>query len=185
MILLEKNFLGKLYDLHVRLFIGIEIEPNKEIKGILNEIQLKGKKVKEENLHITLKFLGELNGYDSIVNSLETIKFEKFSLELKGLGAFPNERRARVLFIIADSNGKLESLAKLVDKATHEIKMDHPFTPHLTLMRFKFPADLGQLISKYRSQYFGKYDVNDFNLYSSELTPTGPIYKIIKKFQLI
>lgn len=169
----------------MRLFIGIEIKTNKEIKEVLEALKIEGKKVREENFHITLKFLGELDSYEKIIDELRIIKFEKFKLILRGIGTFPSEKKARVLYVSAESNGKLEQLAEMVDKATFQIKMDHPFSPHLTIMRFKSPYNATEIVQNYRSKYFGSYDIDSYNLYSSQLTPTGPIYKIIEKFQLI
>jgi len=169
----------------VRLFIGIPIPETPKIMELVENLQIKGKKVKAENFHITLKFIGELKSSKEVQDNLRGINYSKFSLALQELDAFPNSKKARVLFIKGYSNGHLEELAKMVHDATRSIKLDHPFQPHLTIMRLREPADLSNIIEEYKGVNFGTIEVTKFSLYESKLTPDGPIYRVIEDYQLI
>lgn len=169
----------------MRLFIAIKIVPNPELYDILSKLGTYGKVVWVENIHLTLKFLGEVMDPSKIISSLELIKFKSFDLELRGMGAFPNERKARILFLRAFPEDILSSLADETDIVTKEISRDHRFTPHITLLRIRNYADLKNIIDEYKNKYFLKQKVDHFSLFKSTLTPKGPIYEELKKFQLI
>jgi len=169
----------------VRLFIGIPVPTTSKIKELLENLELKGKKVKAENLHITLKFIGEVKSSKEFQDNLRTINYHKFNLVLQELDAFPKPTNGRVLFIKGYSEGNLEELAKMIHNATKNVKLDHPFKPHLTIMRLKEPANLSNIIERYKGVTFGTIEVTKFNLYESKLTSEGPIYRVIEEYQLM
>ncbi len=169
----------------MRLFIAIKISPNNNILEILSLLKKFGKTVEAENIHLTLKFMGEVSDHQQIINSLETIRFKIFDLELKGMGAFPNERRGRILFLKAYPENILVSLANEIDRVTQYIPMDHPFSPHITVVRIKNYADLTQIIGENKNKNFLIQKVDHFSLFKSTLTPRGPIYEELNKFQLM
>lgn len=169
----------------MRLFIAIKIDPDKELIGILSELRSLGKAVEEENIHLTLKFLGEVSDDMEIIESLGKIRFNKFTMELRGIGAFPNMKRGRILFVKAEPTDILNKLSGEVDRATPNIKRDHPFIPHITLLRSKLLLDFSRIGNRIGDNLILSEEVDHFSLYQSTLTPSGPIYKEMKSFQLI
>ncbi|MEO0131770.1 MAG: RNA 2',3'-cyclic phosphodiesterase [candidate division WOR-3 bacterium] len=152
--------------------------------------------VSRENLHITLVFLGEissdfLNKTQDILKEL-TKTVTPFKVQLRGLGAFPNPRSARVVWIgikegaeqISYFQNKLEEALMTIGYKPEERK----FHPHLTIGRIKVPLTgpnkekfLKILETNYQSEVF---PINNVILFKSTLTPSGPIYEIIKEFPL-
>jgi 2'-5' RNA ligase len=186
----------------MRLFIALNI-PDKIINSVVDfQKQLKKvdnktvKWVKGSSMHLTLKFLGEVSETDieKVINSLNTIKFNKATLSIKGLGAFPKLNRARVLWTgihEINESGESENLVKLagdIDNAMHEIgfeKEKRNFKPHLTLGRVKkkLPKQVIDIFKEKQNNLdFGSYDYSEIILYQSILKPTGAEYEIVKKF---
>ncbi|MCM8819061.1 MAG: RNA 2',3'-cyclic phosphodiesterase [Candidatus Omnitrophica bacterium] len=181
----------------MRTFIGIQIP--EYIRENLKEVIEKVKKVREakpvrlENLHITLKFLGEIkkDQLDFIKKKLEKCaeEFESFDVEIKGVGVFPSEKNVRVLWIGVEDNGSLKKLNSKIEDVLKEFgfEKERAFVSHITTARFRsFPnlSLIKEIIEKYKEKTFGKFTVKDFYLYESELKTTGPIYKKLEKFEL-
>ncbi|ABL87749.1 2'-5' RNA ligase [Pyrobaculum islandicum DSM 4184] len=175
----------------VRAFVAIDVE-NPEIVKKVEEIQrevlrlgLDIKLVEKENLHLTLRFLGEIpqSRVNDIVKSLTTIRFSKFKIALSGLGVFPDLAKPRVLWIgVSKGLENLVNLANivrnLVDKYA-EHREDREFSPHLTIGRIKSGRNIDKLrevIERYREAEFGVIEVDKVKLKKSVLTPRGPIY---------
>ncbi len=144
-----------------------------------------GKVVKGSDLHLTLKFLGEVENIETIKRSLGEIRFNRFSVMVGGMGGFPSGHRGRVLFVRASPEDNLKNLAREVDSRTKEIPLDHPFAPHITILRTREPRNFSGLISKYEGKTFLEQEIDSFTLYESVLKPTGPIYSEIQKYQLM
>ncbi|HXJ12795.1 MAG TPA: RNA 2',3'-cyclic phosphodiesterase [Candidatus Limnocylindrales bacterium] len=180
----------------MRLFIAIEIPENirtgfasllKEFRSIAPQL----KWVRAENLHVTLKFLGEtdpsklaaLQNVLSVVRSAEPV-----NLEFRGLGFFPNEKRPRVFWAGMESSPDLKSLAADIDHAAHRLGFpleERPFTPHLTLARFPLPGVPPKLLQAFNDksrQSFGSLHTQDFHLIESKLKPTGAEYTTLQTF---
>jgi 2'-5' RNA ligase len=181
----------------VRLFIAIEIPENIRtgFASLLNEFRAIAPKVKwvrPENLHVTLKFLGETEPakLGASQNVLSTVRSaEPVSLEFRGLGFFPNEKRPRVFWAGMEASANLKSLATEVDQATHRLGFpleERPFTPHLTLARFPLPGVLPKLlqaIQEKSAQAFGSLSTGEFHLIESKLKPTGAEYTTVQTFR--
>jgi len=173
-----------------RLFVAVDLPEN-----IKEEIAKAGAKlpkdgirpVAKENLHITLKFIGEVGTekIEEIKAKLRTIKMKGFDCELKGVGVFPNENYIRVVWIAIESE-ELPHLAQAVETALKGIgkKEDREFSPHLTIARVSKKIDLRDFLEKNKNREFGKFTVCDFALFESTLTPNGPIYKKIENYEL-
>ncbi len=181
----------------MRTFIGIDLPI--EIKENLKELIEKLKKIKEakpvkvENLHITLKFLGEIEEekIEKIKEKLEICakNFNSANVEIKGIGVFPSEKRLRVLWVGTEDNGYLKKLNNKIEEAMEEFgfEREREFVSHITIARFKSIPNLNlirEILEKYNSFSFGKFKIVNFNLYESKLMPEGPIYKVITKFKL-
>ena len=181
----------------MRLFVGIRI--SEEIKKRLEQVEKELKeKIKEakivlpENLHLTLKFLGNVEDYriEEINYKLEKIgeEFIPFTMKCLGMGAFPTERKIRVLWVGASADKNLIKLNKRIEEELEKIGFlrENKFKEHITIARFKSIPSLKHLrdfIDKYRESEFGEFEVNEFELIKSDLTPEGPIYTTLKKFK--
>ena len=176
----------------MRLFIATPL--SRQVESELANIiyQLKNvagnvKWVKPENIHLTIKFLGETD--ESLVNPLsqlidETSRETKISkYTISKLGGFPNLIRPRALWAGLDGDrSELERLASLVDERVHELgyeKETRKFRPHLTLGRFKKPQampELADFIDSYKIEPM-RVQIDRLTLFKSTLTPRGPIYE--------
>ena len=181
----------------MRLFIAIEIPEDirtgfasllKEFRSVAPQV----KWVRAENLHVTLKFLGETEPakLGALRNVLSAVRSaEPVSLEFRGLGFFPNDKRPRVFWAGMEASANLKSLAADVDQATHRLGFpleERPFTPHLTLARFPLPGVLPKLlqaIQEKRAQAFGSLRAGEFHLIESKLKPTGAEYTTVQTFR--
>lgn len=176
-----------------RLFIGLSTN-NTVIPQVYQQIReefansLYGKWVELQNLHITLKFLGDtdsslipemLSALDGILGS------HSGTIVSRGLDAFPSLNRPRVLFI-ANSAGSefITEMADKVEAALAPFNFENdgkPFRPHLTICRIKElnQRNFSAALEQFRNYDFGVSENFSVNLFESRLTPHGPIYKII------
>jgi 2'-5' RNA ligase len=109
-------------------------------------------------------------------------------VSLTGLGAFPSARRARVLWVgLDDPAGLLSGLASDLDGALEPLGYRveaRPFTPHLTLARFKVPARLEGLLPELASSRLSPWLVDHVELFRSHLHPRGARYESLARFPL-
>jgi 2'-5' RNA ligase len=176
----------------MRCFIAINLpeEVKEEISKIIEKLPKKGiKKVAKENLHLTLKFLGEINEnlIKKIEEELEKIKFDRFAVKLKDIGFFPNRNFIRVVWLgIDEGEEEIKELQKEVDKKLAKLfKKEKNFEPHLTIARVKFLKDKEGFIEELEKIKFeDSFEVRSFELMESILQRKGPVYKLIKSFKL-
>ncbi len=178
----------------VRAFLSIDIE-NQALFPHISETQnkldtnlAKMKLVKIENIHFTLRFFGDtlLTKIDEIKSCLSQIKIEPFEIEVHGVGAFPNNRRPRVIWIGVTQNAdRMCNLKAEIDSHLEELGYQserRKFTPHATIARVRFVKDAEKLISNLDglvNESIGSMTVSKFNLKKSTLTPSGPIYETL------
>jgi len=180
-----------------RGFIAIDIPTNKKLLEMENEIKKTEadlKLVETENIHITLKFLGDtdeekIDEIDEIMkNSVKDLK--PFNIKLKGSGVFPNKNYLKVIWIGLEEIEILGEIAKKIDKQLENIGFEpekRGFSAHLTIARVKSPRNkekLLQIIEKYQDVEFATIDVTSVKLKKSDLTPKGPIYTTLKEVKL-
>lgn len=178
----------------VRSFIAVEIDDAMildEISQVQQTLRDRGadlKIVKRENIHLTLRFLGEIDEgrVSEITDLLQEIRFKTFSLSLKGVGVFPNERFIRVIWIRLEKGEKeLNQIASLIEKGLRTIGFppdNKKFSPHLTIARVRSKRDSDKMIPylhKWKDRDFGQQSVNTFRLKKSVLTTTGPVYSTL------
>jgi|SRR5882757_1928378 len=181
----------------VRLFIAIEIPPAiraayacllKDFRAVAPQV----KWVRLENLHVTLKFLGETESakLSPLQNVLSAVRSpEPVNLEFHALGFFPNEKRPRVLWAGMETSANLKTLAADIDHAVHRLGFpleERPFTPHLTLARFQPPGITPKLlhaIEEKIAQSFGSLQTAQFHLIESQLKPAGAEYTTVQSFR--
>lgn len=189
----------------IRSFIAIELP--EELKSGLFQLQndLKSaghtfiKWVAPEGVHLTLKFLGNIAS--DMVTDITSVVVEAshgvspFRLETGELGAFPNLKQPRVLWI--HLGGELDTLLKLqrrIDDALIPLgffKEKRNFTPHLTLARIRENAspqscrEFGELVVKksFTSKY--EFDVDSISLMKSQLLPGGAVYSRLADIKLV
>ena len=169
----------------VRTFIAIEIPKTviSKIRELQDAIKASGFKirwVRAENIHLTLKFLGDIEE-SKIVEIAEAVsktaeEHSPISLKAKGIGVFPGIKRPRVLWV--GLAGQLEALVKLQTTLDeNSIVLDfprekRPFKGHLTMGRIKDRIDV-MAFRRFESETF---TAGQIILYKSELKPSGAVY---------
>ena len=184
----------------IRCFIAVEIPDtikNKlvHIQGTLRKQIQKASWVKPNNVHLTLKFLGDVDpdNLESIAEAIERVTslHRSFVLHIGGLGAFPNLARPRVIWVGVRVGGEhVSSLAQDINMALSEcgFPLDaKKFGPHLTIARLKARLDLRPYTNQYR-QYDringAEMSVNSISLIQSQLHSTGAIYSTLQSYSL-
>jgi len=178
----------------MRCFVAVKLPADlKEViaEEVRNLCDIGIKKVAPDNLHLTLKFLGELNEkkIEDVKKKLKEVELERFLVKLKGIGCFPNKDFIRIVWI-GVSEGK-ENLIQLQEKINEKLfdvgfGKEKKFEPHLTIARVGFLQDKKRFIEKLRKiKPKWKFEVSSFELMESILQKNGPEYKEIKSFKLI
>jgi 2'-5' RNA ligase len=177
----------------IRVFVAIELPG--EILQAIRELQdeLKSEKldlrwVEPGNIHLTLKFLGEIHPKDiepvclAVKNAASRV--QGFEIQVKGIGAFPGLNRPRVVW--AGIGGKTESLGKLADVLDQELEAlgfereSRPFKGHLTLARAKGAVDpvrMTRAAGRFMTFQTPVFSVHELILFQSRLKPEGPVYE--------
>jgi len=183
----------------MRTFIAIKINPEEKLLEIFSTLKksLAGEVinwVSSENLHLTLRFLGETSQAQvgEIVKLLESIseQFQPFQFEIKGVAVFKNKIQPRVLFLSIENDFMLKKLAGEIEESVMPHGFDweeKTFNPHLTLGRIKFIQNkdvVYSLVNKLKSTYIQQVTVSEIIFYQSILGSEGPTYNPIKIIKL-
>jgi 2'-5' RNA ligase len=188
----------------IRSFIAIELP--EEVKSGLRRLQAELKLpqysfvkcVAPDGIHLTLKFLGNISSQKvaEITGVMEQASqgISPFQLQITEVGAFPNMRQPRVLWVgIKGELDKLKAWQKRIDDGLVPLgfaKETRPFTPHLTLARVRdncLPQDrrsLGELVMKTPLEVDYALPVNSLNLMRSQLLPGGAVYSRLAEVKL-
>jgi len=174
----------------MRLFVGILLPKDiaTKIFNIQKDISSTYAKIApihKKNLHITLKFLGEIKGGDlkRLMDRLSKINFEPFLLKLNNLKFFKKNRK--IIYFEVSPKENLVSLQQKVDQELLDIfKFDQTFLPHISIGRLKLIKDEQMFKDKLKknSEIKESFTVSKFSLIESKLTKDGPKYKILKDF---
>lgn len=144
-----------------------------------------------EGIHLTLKFLGEIsdNQVRQVTEALAGLtRFASFSVAVKGFGFFPDARRPRVFWVGLEAPPALGELADQVESCMEKLgfaREERSLTPHLTLARFKVPRPqpaLQALLAQRGELSLGRFEVSEFFLFESKLSPHGAEYRKIARF---
>jgi 2'-5' RNA ligase len=187
----------------MRTFIAIELP--REIKDLLakvqeelNSSQADVKWVQPQNIHLTLKFLGEIEEkkIDKINKIIEDIAGEKkyFPIRISNLGAFPKINFPRVIWVGIDKGDEeVKEIAKKLEEGLAKIgiqREDKPFSSHITigrtrsaLNREKLIQRLNDLANKLQEENL-EFVVKKITFFKSTLTPKGPVYEVLKETNL-
>lgn len=171
----------------MRLFVGIGLPEGAQraLVPVLHRLDRKGVRVPPpEQLHITLKFLGNI-GEDEVPvlrAALGKIRHPSFVVRVAGIGGFPRISRPRLVFAGVEENAFLADLARKVHLATSDIPLDKPFHPHVTIARVadKVNADFSEVEVPEFS-----FHVTEFRLYSSQTLSTGAVYAVVETYLLV
>jgi 2'-5' RNA ligase len=183
----------------MRTFIAIKITPERKLLDVFSTFKksLAGEIINwvtENNLHVTLRFLGETSREQiaEIVKLLEKMGelFQPFQFELKGVEVFKNKIQPRVLFLSIENSLILKQLAEEMEEKIISLGFSHgekTFNPHLTLGRIRYIQGKDifySLVNKFKSVHIQLVTVSEIIFYQSILGSEGPTYHPIKIIKL-
>lgn len=184
----------------IRTFIAAEIPAavKRNIARDLDRLRILAPRVKwshTDNLHLTLRFLGDIpeNDLEELFEALreDLAGMQPFALEMTGMGAFPHWRHPRVVWAgCGDGAEDAVALAEAVENVCEDLGYERerrPFRPHVTLGRVKLPADadgLEEAIAAMHSRSYGYVDVDAAIVFMSDLRRTGPVYAPMARIEL-
>jgi RNA 2',3'-cyclic 3'-phosphodiesterase len=191
----------------IRSFIAIELPDGirRELNAVEQKIQsLAGESARKtvrwvaaSNMHLTLKFLGEVSSANlqmlTHVIKEAASHHAPFSFSVTGLGAFPNTRRPRVVWVGIEAPPDLLAIQKAIETETRRLGYpaeERPFSPHLTLGRTAQNARpdevarLAQALNEMKIGQLGSVNASELILFRSDLRPSGAVYTPLNHFPL-
>ncbi len=186
----------------LRLFwaVNLPVETKRKLSGVqlkLRDISCDAKWVEEENLHFTLKFLGnvEVSAVPGLVDSVKAALagVPVVTVRLLGMGFFPGPARPRVLWVgLQGELGRSQKIYELINSAhlAHGFPLEkRPFSPHLTLARLRSGNGSETLVTKvneisHEVEQIGSLKIKTVDLMQSELSRRGPVYTPLAKVEL-
>ena len=179
-----------------RTFIALKIVPSPALLDAYRKIKavLEGEKIKwveENNMHVTLAFLGDttVDLIDQITSNLEESLYntDPVSLKIAGIGVFKNMHEPRVLWMGTEPDERMIATKMEIDQKLRSLGFEieeREFRPHLTLGRIKFinnKKKLREIIDEFKGAFFMKQVFGNIEYIESQLTPNGPKYSTIKQ----
>lgn len=179
----------------LRTFIALDIPPHiqqviqQNADNLRKAIGDSVRWVPVKNIHLTLKFLGDVSPADVDVLTqmlrAEADSCPAFEFSVGGLGSFPSLKRIRVLWVGIQAPAELEALQRGIESACARLGYEsdpRPFSPHLTLGRVRDTASAADLqrirktVEETKIDSLGTARVDSVHLYKSDLKPTGSVY---------
>ncbi len=184
----------------IRAFIAIEIgsEIKRRASECVDKLKRTGADVKwveSGNIHLTLKFLGNIEegtlpGLNEIISGVVS-KRESFNISIENIGAFPSLKRPRVIYVcVGEKGNNLLSLYEDLNKRIGELGIkeeSRKYVGHITLGRIRTKRNISELTTALKSEtvcFFGIERVSCLYLVQSQLTPQGPFYTKLNNFLL-
>ena len=178
----------------VRCFVAVEVD-DQGVLDALGRVQagLVGsggdlKPVEQENIHLTLKFLGDVDDglLDEVKRVVGSLSFEPFRMALAETGAFPNLRRPKVLWAgVSEGVDELSAIFGELEAGFVGLgfkREGRRFSPHITIARVRSERNQNWLMEevlRQRDTDFGSFEVGSVKLKRSVLTPRGPVYSTL------
>lgn len=183
----------------IRSFVAVECPDGslharfEEAQGRLKATGASIKLVEVENIHITLKFLGDIEDHQvgEVSRVIRDISFEPFEFTVEGVGVFPNMKRPKTIWAgISSGVSELANLFNVVNGGLMKLgfeKDKRRFHPHLTIARVRGGQNRDSLVDAllgFEEMEFGKVQVDRIYLKKSVLTPRGPIHSTLAESTL-
>ena len=181
----------------LRLFIAVKVSSTPSLRKVLKHLESMGRPVKAvsaDNLHVTLKFLGDTTPtrIPEISNAVsEAVDGEQtFEGHIVGLGVFPRIQRPSVIWAGLENGEPLIRIVEFLETKLSRLGFhpeQKPFHLHLTLARIKSkpPPELAELLTEHPATDFGVVYISSVEWFQSELQPNGPRYTVLASAELI
>jgi 2'-5' RNA ligase len=181
----------------IRSFLAFDIENEAVRKKLAATQQLLVqtgadlKLVEPQNIHMTIRFLGDItpNMAKKVFEEMQKVQFTPFDAQINGLGVFPDLRYPRVVWVgITEGADQLKNVFSRLEprfRSLGFIPDSKGFSPHLTIARVKSgknKTQLAEFVTKNASYDFGSVKAECLRLKRSDLTPRGPIYSTLMEF---
>jgi 2'-5' RNA ligase len=192
-----RNIAGFVMSQTLRTFIALELPTAvhhllEKLQRELKSVRLRARWVRSENIHLTLKFLGNINPGDinqiGVVISEAAEKSAPLRLSVQGIGFFPGIKRPRVVWV--GLGGQVQQLIELQLTLANKLepfgfpKDKRPFKGHLTLGRIKeavSPKTIRRIIQEYADFGTQEFTAGQIILYKSDLRPSGAVYTPLQR----
>ena len=178
----------------IRTFIAVPVpEPlfnlQEKLKATISEKTGKIRWLRKDQLHLTLKFLGDTT--EDSINDVRRImqniadEFKPFNVPIQKTGCFPKIERPRVMWVgVSGELAKLDQLVERIQKKLNPLgfpKDENKYYPHITIARAKYPQKKTPDISTFLDTSFDPipFQIKKVQFISSELFPNGPVYTIL------
>jgi 2'-5' RNA ligase len=180
----------------IRSFVAFDInnpvvlQKFAEVQNLLLDTGADLKPVEPQNIHITMRFLGDIQAamVDSIHESMQKVNFSAFDCGIHGLGVFPDLRYTRVVWAgITTGSDELQKVAEQLETQLRTLGFradPKGFSPHLTLARVRTgrnKAELARRVQELVDYDFGTVRADCLRLKKSVLTPQGPVYSTLRE----
>jgi len=181
----------------IRSFLAFDMEKETvkkrlaSVQKLLAQTGADLKLVEPQNIHITIRFLGDVtpNTVEKIFEEMKKIQFTPFNVQINSLGAFPDLRYPRVVWAgITEGADQLKNVFNQLEPRLRSLGFapdSKGFSPHLTIARVRTginKAQLAEFVAKNVNYDFGSIKAECLRLKRSDLTPRGPIYSTLKEF---
>lgn len=178
----------------MRCFVAVDLE-DPDLLDALGRIQdgLRGvgadlKCVERENIHLTMRFLGDVREgmLEELTGLISGVNFAPFGMELRSVGAFPNLRRPRVIWVgITRGVNELKGIFDRLESGLMGMGFRperRGFSPHITIARVRSGRNRDRLVERvmdHADDEIGEMEVEHVRLKKSVLTPRGPVYSTL------
>ena len=181
----------------IRSFIAFDIDSDAvrrnltTVQSMLGQTGADLRLVEPQNIHITVRFLGDITPAtaEKIFAEMQQVPFTPFTVQISGVGAFPDLRYPRVVWAgITEGADQLNAVFSQLEPRLRNLGFTPDpkgFNPHLTIARVKTGRNKQQLseaIAKNANYAFGAINAECLRLKRSDLTPRGPVYSTLKQY---
>lgn len=172
----------------MRLFLGCPVPATPALDAVSDELRpfADSKVVASGSRHITLRFLGDVDDAQVVIDAMPKVLPPIGPCRLEGVGSFQNTKRALVAFAAVHCEG-LDEVANAVAEATGHIGKpvpDRRFAAHVTLARFRNPTDISAWAKAYKKEGLGDVALPGLVLFESRLGELGPTYHELASWPL-